>query len=332
MDIRISHALPNQAYSNQDISEWAIIDQTFIEKKIGVNKRYFLDKHETTSDLAVAACRKLLEDNPSAQDNIPDALILVTQTPDHAIPHTSAIVHGKLGLPDRVACFDISLGCSGYVYALSVCKGLMLGEGYRRILLVTCDPYSKIINRSDRDTVTIFSDAAAATMISNNDGNVTLGYADMGTCGKKYDYLIVKKSGLNGVAKGIWNDSKHCDINEEHFISMHGRGIYNFVMANVPNSIRACLTKNRLTLEDIDYFCFHQASKFILTSLTEKLNIENGKVLSNLQSIGNTVSSSIPILLENGLSSNLFKGKTVMICGFGVGLSWACNILKFKQG
>ncbi|MGH9204004.1 MAG: 3-oxoacyl-ACP synthase III family protein, partial [Vicinamibacterales bacterium] len=231
-----------------------------------------------------------------------ECLVVVTQNPDsHGLPHTSAVVHGKLGLAARCAAFDISLGCSGFVYGLATVSAFMAANGMACGVLVTADPYSKIIGPEDRDTVMLFGDGAAATLLSD-DPVWRIGRTDFGTLGQQRDALVVKADGK---------------------LAMNGRGVFNFSATEVPPSIRRALAANRVELGDIDRFILHQGSRFIIDTIAKRLGIEDRTPFC-AENYGNLVSSSIPVALAEAVKDS---DRRIVISGFGVGLSFASTVL-----
>jgi len=293
--------LPSNSVSNYDQKEKFDMDDYFIENKIGVSSVTRMLEDENTSDMGVKAYQELQKKTDSTFEEI-DCLFVVTQNPDYNLPHTSAIIHGKLDLPENCACFDISLGCSGFIYGLSVIESFMLQNKMKKGVLITADPYSKVINPKDKNTSILFGDGAAATLISNNPQLVS-GEFSFGTRGKEYEGLIC----------------------ENNVLSMSGHAIFNFAAKTVPGDIKIVLAKNNLEIEDIDCYVFHQGSKYIVDTLRKRLKVDPEKVPFTIGEYGNTVSSSLPIIL-----SDLFDKKDIkqiVISGFGVGLSWASTVL-----
>jgi 3-oxoacyl-[acyl-carrier-protein] synthase-3 len=297
----IGYYIPEGRISNYDRKEQFGIDDYFIEQKIGVRRVSVKADDEDTSDLCVKAFADLCRRTEIDLNDI-EAMIVVTQNPDRNIPHSSAILHGKLGLPSRCACFDISLGCSGFVYALSVFQGFMAANGMKKGLLFTADPYTKIIDPKDKNTTLLFGDAAAVTLISEQPKLVS-GQFTFGTLGSDYEKLIC-------------NDG---------ILFMNGRAVFNFAAKVVPEDIRQMVAKNGLTLDQIDRFLLHQGSKIIVETIASKLGLPIEKVPYATGDYGNTVSSTIPILLQDELGGT---ARTIAICGFGVGLSWASGLLR----
>jgi len=276
----------------------------FIEKKIGVVNVPRKHAGQTASDLCVLAYQKLMEEDKSLKPNRIDFLCVCTQNGDFQLPQTSSIVQGKLDLPGNCAVFDIGLGCSGYVYALHIAKNFMQMNGKKLGLLFTSDPYSDIIDPEDKNTALIFGDGATVTLLSENP-IFHIGKAVFFTDGKKYNLIIKRK-----------ND----------YFYMNGRSVFDFVMKRVPQSIEQCLKINQLKIELIDIFLLHQGSKYLVKNLAKRSKLDLEKVPINLRNIGNTVSSSIPILLKNYIKDQ--NAKTILLSGFGIGLSVASTIIR----
>lgn len=276
--------------------------EQFLSEKVGMRRVARLPADWATSDLAVAAARKLFGTGAVSPDEI-DCLVVVTQNPDvRGLPHTAAIVHGKLGLPKGVLTFDISLGCSGYVSALAIVTGTMRTAGLKRGLLITADPYSKVVDPDDRDTALIFGDAATATLLTDRPA-WRIGKFDFGTLGNLAGNLAVDAAGR---------------------LSMNGRGVFNFAATEVPISIERCLTLNGLGMGDIDRVILHQGSKFIVDTLASRIGAKD-KTAFLAADYGNTVSSSIPLIMERDLAPT---DRRLLLSGFGVGLCWATTVLE----
>lgn len=283
------------------------MDDEFIRDKLGVEEVSRKDSDEETSDLCVKAFGDLEARLGRRIDSV-DCLIVCTQNPDGAgLPHTSAIVHGKLGLPQNCACFDVGLGCSGFVYGLSIVKSFMRDNGMSRGLLFTADPYSKIIDPQDKNTALLFGDAATASLIEESPGAWVPGPFRFGTCGKDGDALVNRAGTLH----------------------MNGRAVFNFSATSVPQQVTGLLKDAGLGATDIDLFVFHQGSKFIVDQLAKRLSLPSEKVPMNLAGQGNTISSSVPLLLQQHLADAGLK--RILLSGFGVGLSWASCLLTRSQ-
>lgn len=277
-------------------------DEAFVLEKIGIRALSRLSADEQASDACVRAFAALQQKCTIDPASV-DFLVVVTQTPDLNIPHVSAMVHGRLGLSPYCAAFDISLGCSGWVYALHTAVAFMAQNGLSTGLLFTADPYSKIVDPQDKNTDLLFGDAASVTLLTTNPLWVT-GKGEFLTDGSQWQLLRKTDAGA---------------------LSMDGRGIFNFVMTELPKSINRCLEKNGLSKDDIDLYALHQASRFIVEQLTKRVKINPDKVPFVIHEYGNTVSSSIPLVLEERIHDEQLS--RVLVSGFGVGLSAGTSIL-----
>ena len=285
---------------------------------------------ETGVGLSAVAVEALFAANVELKSRT-DLIVTVTQTPDYRIPHNSARLAHVLGLPNSVASFDLSLGCSGYVYGVVATLGFLSTSGLKNAVLVTCDPYSRIIDPADRDTNSVFGDAATATWISTDSEGGNILALEFGTDGAGWEAIVVKGGGAAepflATAGGL--PAREGAMTDGARLHMQGRAVFNFVNTRVPQSIRTCLDKAGLTIDDIDYFALHQGSIYMLDAMANRVGIPGEKLLKNMATYGNTVSSTIPLLLEELASTGRLKGKKVLLSGFGVGLSWATSIVQF---
>jgi 3-oxoacyl-[acyl-carrier-protein] synthase III len=298
----IASYIPEKRISNYNRKKKFDITDEFIKEKIGMEYIAVKSDSEDSSDLCMKAFYNLQEKVSINKDEI-EVVIVITQNPDYNLPHTAALIHGKLDLPEKCASFDISLGCSGFVYGLSVIESFMKCNNMTKGVLFTADPYSKIIDPDDKNTTLLFGDAATATLISDKPVYSTEAF-DFGTNGKAYQDLI-------------------CENNTLH---MDGRAISTFARKKVPAEIVDFLGKFDYAVNDIDKYLFHQGSKFMVMTLGKMLGIDSSKYVFDAENYGNTVSSSIPILLEKQMLQP--ENKLLLASGFGVGLSWANVILK----
>lgn len=278
-------------------------DAAFVDAKLGTRTLSVKSDAEETSDLCVQAVQNLLAKNPALKPEAIEALIVVTQNGDaEGLPHTSAIAQDKLGLPKQIACFDVGLGCSGYVYGLAIAQGFMQAAGLRNAVLVTADPYSKIMDRSDRLTTLLFGDAATATWLGEQP-QWQLTASSYGTDGAGAEYLVTK---------------------DGHF-HMNGRQVFNFASLKIIPHMQEVLAKAELDFAAVDAICLHQGSAAIVDAIAKRLGEHGDKVLKDMFGAGNTVSSSIPLLLEHYVLDSEYQ--QVLMSGFGVGLSWASGLL-----
>jgi 3-oxoacyl-[acyl-carrier-protein] synthase-3 len=325
----ISYFLPEDSLTNekinQDFPEW---DIEKISSKTGINSRHISAPDEFASDLALKAAEKLFSEHHIDRDFI-DFLLLCTQSPDYFLPTTACILQEKLNLPTTVGALDFNLGCSGYVYGLSLAKGLIAGGMAKNVLLITAETYSKFIHPKDKSNKTIFGDAAAATLISSEPGLLEIEDFIFGTDGSGAENLIVKNGGLRYPVREN-NDiiDEYGNVRNDNNLFMNGSEIFNFTSESVPKLIKSILEKANRSIDDIDLFIFHQANKYMLNHLRKKIGIPEEKFYTSMEHCGNTVSSTIPIALYHALAEEkINKGEKVLLAGFGVGYSWAGCIL-----
>ena len=309
---------PEKKVTNEDLQkefpEWS---PEKIFNKVGVKQRYTASAEETVLELAVKASEKLLK---KIDKNEIDFILFCTQSPDYHLPTTACILQDRLGLRKNIGALDFNLGCSGFVYGLSIAKGLIATGVAQNILLVTAETYTKYLRKSDKSNRTIFGDGAVATLIQKDEAKENFQFI-LGTDGSGYDNLIVRNGGgRNRINKE--DEAGNC-------LYMNGQNIFIFTVEKIPVLVKEILEKNNLTENDVDYYVFHQANAHILRRQREILEIPEEKFYINLEKYGNTVSSTIPIALKDALETGKVKrGQKIMLIGFGVGLSWGATIVE----
>lgn len=326
----ISYNLPQTVVTNEEIvnefPEWSVEK---IASKVGINQRYVASASETATDLAVNAAEALFDRGEVNKEDI-DFVLLCTQSPDYLLPTSACIVQDRLGLSTAIGALDFNLGCSGYVYGLSLAKGLIYGGVARNVLLLTAETYNKHLHPRDRGNRTIFGDAATATVIST-EGIAEIGNFSLGTDGSGAENLIIKTGGARFPEKQ--NDLTFDENGTPHssdYLFMNGSEIFTFTLDNVPPLVKDTLERNGLEKENIDLFVFHQANKYMLDFLRKKIKIAPEHFYNCLANYGNTVSNTIPIALRDALDDgSIQKDSKVMLAGFGVGYSWGGVVLKF---
>jgi 3-oxoacyl-[acyl-carrier-protein] synthase-3 len=326
----ISFYLPEKVVTNeefvQEFPEWSVEK---VAAKVGVTSRHVTTEKETAGDLAEKAAKKLFEEyniNPKTIDFI----LLCTQSPDYFLPSTACILQNRLGIPTTAGALDFDLGCSGCIYGLALAKGLIMSGTANNVLLLTSETYTKYLHPSDKGNRSIFGDGAAACLVSK-DGFAEIGDFVLGTDGAKYETLIVK-TGASRQRKETGFSSVDIEghIKRDDYLYMDGGAIFNFTLDVVPKMMKQILVKNVLEKEQVGYYVFHQANKFMLDTIRKVCTIPKEKFYNELASTGNTVSSTVMIGLKESIDNGtIVKGMNVMITGFGVGLSWGGTILKF---
>jgi 3-oxoacyl-[acyl-carrier-protein] synthase-3 len=325
----ISYYLPEFVLTNEkinyDFPEWNI-DK--ISSKTGIEERHISAVDEFSSDMAIIAAENLFDEHNIDRKSI-DFLLFCTQSPDYLLPTTACILQDKLQLNTSCGALDFNLGCSGFVYGLSLAKGLIAGNLAKNVLLITSETYSKFIHPKDKSNKTIFGDGAAATLISAEKGMFEIGDFIFGTDGSGAENLIVKNGGMR-FQKDQNSDvaDEYGNVRNNNNIYMNGTEIFNFTSESVPKLTEAILEKINKKLEDIDLFIFHQANKYMLNHLRKKIGIPEDKFYISMKNYGNTVSSTIPIALSNAVKEGkVNQCKHILLAGFGVGYSWAsCNL------
>jgi 3-oxoacyl-[acyl-carrier-protein] synthase-3 len=303
--ITVASHVPSEGLSAVSVAEGLSVPADFVQDKLGTDRLPRIDGDVQTSDLAVSAVEAM-----AGHDRYDPAevrvLVVVTQNPDgRGLPHTAAIVASKLGLGPDVAAFDVSLGCSGFVYGLQIVEGLLAKTGGTG-LLVTADPYSKIVDPDDRDTVLLFGDASAATLIGP-DPKYRIGAARLGTDGAGAPHLC----------------------NRDGVLHMAGRQVFNFAATRVPREVKALLESEGLGVSDIDLALLHQGSRYIVETLADRIGLDRSITPIDVGRTGNTVSSSIPLLLEPFLATPPEDlPRRILMAGFGVGFSWGVGMLE----
>jgi len=323
----ISYYLPETVLTNEQLAaefpEWTVEK---IASKIGVNERHIAAENETAADMGVKAAEKLFNEHKIDRNSI-DFLLFCTQSPDYFLPASACLMQEKLNLPTSCGALDFNQGCSGFVYGLSLAKGLIAGNIAKNVLLITSETYSKHLHPKDKGNRTIFGDAAAATLISTEGFAEVLNFS-LGTDGSGYQNLIIKSGALRMPERTNevkWDESGN-PISDD-FLYMNGTEIFNFTLESVPLLVEDVLKKNGLQKEKIDLFVFHQANKHMLNFLRRKIKIEESKFYYCMENVGNTVSSTIPIALKEAQKENILKGN-MLLAGFGVGYSWGGVVLR----
>lgn len=330
----IEYYLPEKAVTTEQLSaefpEWSVQK---IDEKTGIQVRHIAREDECSSDLGVAAARKLFESGACAPQDI-DYVLFCTQSPDYFLPTTACLIQDRLGIPVSAGALDFNLGCSGFVYGLGLAKGLVESGQATRLLLITAETYSKFIHSRDRSVRTIFGDAAAATLVTAVDSeDALIGPFVFGTDGRGANNLIVPTGGLRRsrsaeTGREVTDDSGN--VRSQDHLFMDGAEIFNFTLKAVPQSVCQLLERSHKTLDEIDLFVFHQANRYMLDYLRRKIKVPQEKFYVAMGHCGNTVSSTIPIALKHAqMEGRLKPGDLTMLVGFGVGYSWAAGLARW---
>jgi len=313
--------LPEKLESNDDLQrQYPTWDMDLIFAKTGIAQRHVAEPHECASDLGVRAAQKLFAAHDIDPASI-DFLLLCTQAPDYPLPTTACLMQQRLGLRTSCGALDFNLGCSGYVYGLSLADGLIRSGAAKRVLLVTAETYSKYIHPEDRSLRTIFGDAGAATLLESVD-RPTLSAFQFGTDGSGADTLLVNRGGARRA------EDAHQPRHRQRWKSalyMDGPSLINFTVGAIPKLVESILSAARLSMEDIELFLFHQATFKLLEQLRERMSLPEERLPIVLRDYGNTVSCTLPIVIDHMRRAGRLQSPTAhqMLVGFGVGWSWA---------
>lgn len=327
----ISYYLPEKTITNDELikrfPEWSVEK---VSAKVGIEERHIAAENETAGDMAVKAARKLFAEYQISPESI-DFILLCTQSPDYHLPTTACLIQHELDIPTTAGALDFDLGCSGYIYGLALAKGLISGGIARNVLLLTAETYTKYIHPMDKGNISIFGDAATATLVST-EGLAEICDFSLGTDGRGVENLIVKtgcarhRESINDYAK---DDGGYVQASD--YLYMNGSEIFNFTLDVVPPLVTNVLKKNNIQVDEVGMNVFHQANKFMLSTIRKVCGIDKDKFYVNLDKTGNTVSSTLPIALKNAFDEErIKKGMSVVIAGFGVGYSWGATVLKYK--
>lgn len=300
--------------------------------KTGIAERHVAEEHECASDLAFAAVERLLRDLAVSPDTI-DFLINCSQTTDYILPTTACILQHRLGLDSRCMAFDLNQGCSGYIYSLGVAHSLISTGMGKRGLVLTADTYSKYIHPKDRSVRTLFGDGATATLLELSPKNC-LEHFVYGTDGSGARNLIIPAGGSRQRTSPKTKEESadgEGNVRSLENLVMNGPEIFAFSLRRVPEVVASVLAKAQLSCDQIEWYAFHQANRFMLEHLRKKIGIKQEKMLEFLKGTGNTTSSTIPLMLEDAVKSRkIMKGDRILLAGFGVGYSWGGCIVTWE--
>jgi 3-oxoacyl-[acyl-carrier-protein] synthase-3 len=316
----IAYYLPEKILTNEQIAqafpEWSAEK---VANKVGITERHIAADDETATDMAYYAAENLFAQG--VDRNAVDFIILCTQSPDYLLPSSACILQDRLGLSKNCGAFDFNLGCSGYEYGLAIAKGLIAANIAQNILLLTAETYTKYLHEQDKGNRTIFGDGASATLVST-EGFAEIGEVVVGTDGSGAENLIVRSLGSRH--KDLMNNAQVDEdgniVSGDH-LYMHGGNVFNFTADVVPPMVEELLEKSHLKQDEVDLWVFHQANKYMINYLRKLLDIDKEKFYIYMQTVGNTVSSTIPIALCEARKEDRLHGN-ILLAGFGVGLSW----------
>ena len=324
--IGMSAAVPKNTIDNYAYTEFfPEADVKDIVDKVGIKERRFAPEGMTASDLCFAAAEQLIGDLNINREEL-DLLVFVSQTPDYRMPATSITLQHRLGLGKHCAAFDISLGCSAFVYGLSIVYGLMQSGGFRKALLLDGETRSRVYSPKDRKTSFLFGDGGVAAIIEQNE-KFGESFFSLHSDGSLADLIKMDAGGYRNPSSVETLTERvvdeHGNIRHDEHGYMNGADVFNFVLKEIPKNFKSVLEQSNNTNDTIDFNVFHQANDYMNNYLAKKLKLDTAKVPSCIAQFGNTSSVSIPLTIVSQLQNQLEGPKKLMLCGFGVGMSWA---------
>lgn len=328
----MSACVPSKVYSNRDLGY--LIPEEEVEKtisNIGIEERRIADDDVCASDLAYKAAVKLMEDNNIDPTSI-DVLLFMSQTSDYRIPATSCILQHRLGLSKDTCCIDLTLGCSGFVFALSTAFAYASMEGVNRVLLLDGETFSKIVNKRDKVDWPLYGDGATATLVEKGDFEESVFI--LRSDGSGEDAVKIPGGGMRNpvISQSVIESVREeGNVRNDLEVFMDGMEVFNFAMSVVPKSVKEIAKVTETTLDDIDWLVFHQANKFMTDFFAKRLKFDMNKVPYSIQKYGNTSSTSVPLTIVSELHDKVKDGDRVVMCGFGAGLSWGTARVVFNK-
>ncbi|HTS01711.1 MAG TPA: ketoacyl-ACP synthase III [Thermoanaerobaculia bacterium] len=325
----IASAVPSSVLTTEDTTRaFGEEDSRRILKNTGVRTRRVTKNGMCASDLCVPAAERLLTGLGWARDSV-DLLVLVTQGPDYALPSTSCVLQHRLGLSTDCAAFDVNLGCSGYVYGVSIAAGMM-GRGIRRALLMAGDMSSRSAAPLDRSVWPLFGDAASVTALEADAGAAPMHFV-LGTDGRGAPHLILPAGGARyrrTADSGVRTLRSDGNVRSDEDVYMNGLEVLTFTLNAVPPLLRAIRAESGWSNDDVDHFVFHQASVFMLKTLARSAALPMSKFVIGMEEYGNASSASIPLAICDKLREALSGApKKLVLAGYGVGWSWGAVAL-----
>lgn len=330
----IAGAVPHAVIDNYKYTQYFDAAQVKqVVDKVEIYERRFADAETCSSDLCYAAAKRLIEDNNINKDEI-DLLIFISQTPDYRMPATSVILQDRLGLSKSTIAFDINLGCSAFLYGLSVSFSMVAQVGIRKALILDGETRSKVYSPKDRRTAFLFGDGGVTALVEK-DSRFGQSWFSLNSDGSKEDLIKINAGGYRMPSSSETVKEKIVDeygnIRSEEQGYMNGTDVFNFVINEIPKDIKKLLNHSGTDISEIDYYIFHQANNFINKYLAKKLKLDVNKIPSTVEKYGNTSSVSVPLTIVDQLKGRMNGDKRLLLSAFGVGMTWASAIVPFND-
>jgi 3-oxoacyl-[acyl-carrier-protein] synthase-3 len=330
--VAMSAAVPKRVIRNREYTEvFSKEEANEIVDKTGIEERRFADADTCSSDLCLAAAEKLFADNDVNKEDI-ELLVFISQTPDYRMPATSVTLQHRLGLPNKTIAFDINLGCSAFLYGLSVVYGMMERSNLKKALLLDGETRSKVYSPRDRRSAFLFGDGGVAALIERSPkyGKSTF---SLNSDGSRADLIMIpaggyrKMSSAETVIEKVVDEFGNKRSEEQGY--MRGGDVFNFVIREIPRDIKNTLAKVEKSVDNFDYIVFHQANNFINSYIMKKMKMDANKIPSTISKFGNTSSVSVPLTIVSELKDKLDGNKELLLSAFGVGMTWATGVVPF---
>ena len=322
--IAIDCAGAQNKITNDDLTKILDTSDEWISTRTGIKERRVLSADETSTDLAIKASENVIK-RANFDPNKIDMIIVASSAPEEVYPSVACRIQGVVGIPNA-ACFDVKAACAGFIYALSIADSFIKSGMYRNILVVATDATTKFTDWEDRATCVLFGDGAGAAILSADENENDIIAVDLLADGTCADYITLTTQGT------------HCPLVKEReneikpFIQMKGKDVYKFVMQLIPPKLEELMAKTNLTQDKIDYFIPHQSNQRMIDALAQRLELEDNKVISNIEHYGNMSAASIPVAIREGIDSGEIKlPATIMLSAFGAGMTAGNAIIKLDK-
>ena len=329
----LAACVPSKVIDNYhyDLDIWPEEEVKKVVDKVGVSERRFADEKTCSSDLCFAAAEKLIADNNIDRNEI-DLLVFLSQTPDYRMPATGILLQNRLCLPMTTMAFDIALGCSGFISALSIVYAMMQNHGFRKALLLDGETRSKVYSRKDRREAFIFGDAGIAALVERND-KFGESHFSINSDGSRGELIMIPGGGYRNMSSAETLRDKVVDeygnIRNDEQGHMNGADVFNFVIVEVPRDIKRLFATTGEDIQNMDYYVFHQANAFINNYIAKKMKLDKERIPWTIQKYGNTSSVSVPLTIASELKDKMAGERKLMLSAFGVGMAWATAIVPF---
>lgn len=317
----ISSYLPDKILTNHELAETVATSDDWIQQRTGIRERRIAGNAQASSDLGIAACKKLLHENNLSPSGI-DLIIVATMSPDFIAPSTASIIQHGIGAVNA-ASLDVGAACAGYIYGLSTAKAYIEANLVKRVLFVATEKMSSLVNFKDRSTCILFGDGASAALIEKGGDGLAIDQIVLGSDGSQSHLIKIPAGGSREPA------TKETVLADKHFLSMEGPEVFKQAIRKMGSSLETCLSLAKVKLDDIAYVIPHQANIRIIDALAKQFGLSNERVWKTVDKHGNTSAASIGLALDDLLSTHPIEtGALVALTGIGSGLSFGSILLK----